>query len=376
MIGPSFDPADPRLAAEAAPVGLLLLDAGGATLFANARATAILATDCPTPDLADAIRPDARSALAEQLAGVIAGDGASVHDHPGHHPGGQDRWLRIWTSPVTDEQGEVRGVVVALDDITRDRRGQRDQRLESLGHFAGRFAHDLNNLLTGILGNLSLAQLELPEGSEGAELLGDAQDSAERAAQLAARLLGFGGRGAPATGTVDLDAVARRTVEARRAELAPGVRLEAIAGAPGPVDGDASRLSAALSQLLDNAIEALEGRGGSVRVRTGAATVDAERKAALFLDAGLPEGPAIVLEVIDTGVGMVDAVKERMLEPFYSTRGRDRGLGHALTVTVLRAHRAGLEVESVAGAGTTVRLLLRPRDTVVENPAPTPMLVA
>lgn len=374
MIAPAGGPGDPRLAADAAPVGLLLLDREGETVFANARASAVLGVSGRTPALLDAVRPEARAAVADQVASALAGDGASVQDHPRLHPDGHERWLRLWASPVPAGDGEVEGVVVALDDITQDRRQQRETRMQSLGQLAGTVAHDLNNLLTGILGNLALAQLEVPEASEGAQVLGDAQQSAERAAALAAQLLGFSGRGAAATGTVDLDAAVRRAVESVRESLPPDVRLDVLGAAPSPVEGDAARLVAMLGGLLRNAVDALDGRPGAVRVRVSGLDVDAARKAGFFLDAGLAEGTAVAVEVIDTGAGMTETVRERMLEPFFTTRGKGRGLGHNLTVAVLRAHRAALEVHSAPGIGTTVRVLLRPRDAAVQNGALAPKL--
>ena len=279
MIAPAGGPGYPRLAADAAPVGLLLLDREGETVFANARASAVLGVSGRTPALLDAVRPEARAAVADQVASALAGD------------------------------GEVEGVVVALDDITQDRRQQRETRMQSLGQLAGTVAHDLNNLLTGILGNLALAQLEVPEASEGAQVLGDAQRSAERAAALAAQLLGFSGRGAAATGTVDLDAAVRRAVESVRESLPPDVRLDVLGAAPSPVEGDAARLVAMLGGLLRNAVDALDGRPGAVRVRVSGLDVDAARKAGFFLDAGLAEGTAVAVEVIDTGAGMTETVR-------------------------------------------------------------------
>jgi CheY-like chemotaxis protein len=142
----------------------------------------------------------------------------------------------------------------------------------------------------------------------------------------------------------------------QRADLA----LE-LAPTPPLVEADPSQLGQLLVQLVANASDAIaarEGGPGRIAVRTGGALVSSEALAQCVLGADLPEGAYAFVEVEDDGCGMDAPTRERVFDPFFTTRWSGRGLGLAAVVGIVRRHRGAIELETTLGRGTRVRVLL------------------
>jgi CheY-like chemotaxis protein len=125
---------------------------------------------------------------------------------------------------------------------------------------------------------------------------------------------------------------------------------------------DAVQLRQILMNLVLNASEALDDQSGTVVVETGVIHADAAYLAATRSFSELPPGRYVHLEVGDTGRGMTPEVRERIFDPFYTTKFTGRGLGLAAVLGIVRGHGGALRVESEVGVGTQFRLLLPPSD--------------
>jgi CheY-like chemotaxis protein len=141
--------------------------------------------------------------------------------------------------------------------------------------------------------------------------------------------------------------------------------LELEAGLPS-VDGDPARLGQVVRNLVANAAEASP-EGGGVVVRTGAVELDRAALSRCFLGQALPEGTYVRLEVEDAGAGMDAETRARLFDPFFSTKFTGRGLGLAAVLGIVRGHRGAIEVESAAGRGTRIAVLL-PSPARAERP--------
>jgi signal transduction histidine kinase len=117
--------------------------------------------------------------------------------------------------------------------------------------------------------------------------------------------------------------------------------------------------------LLSNAREATGSRPGDVRVSTRRIAVDERQLATCVLREGMKPGAAVLLEIVDDGVGMDSETLARLWEPFFTTKKHGRGLGLPAVLGILRQHRAALAVDSEPGAGTRFRILLPPARTEV-----------
>lgn len=242
-------------------------------------------------------------------------------------------------------------------------------KLEAVGRLAGGVAHDFNNLLTVITGNLSLALH--PRAGLAEALRGDletAREAAMHAGELTRQLLSFGRR--------QVLRPERRSVSEEIHELKPLLRrlvredvhleLDLAEGLP-PVCVDPALLPQILLNTVGNAADALAG-SGLILIQTAACPRPA---------AAEPAGPEtwIALSVSDTGPGLSPESRERLFEPFYTTKGpRGTGLGLATVYGAVRQHGGQIEVESEPGQGTLLRILLPPAppDVSAEAPPPAP----
>jgi len=224
---------------------------------------------------------------------------------------------------------------------------------------AGGVAHDFNNLLTGIMGHSSLA-LEVLEPSHPAfSMVENVLFASERAAALTRQLLAYSGRGKFVLEPVDLSRLLREIAALVRMSIpkSAAVSLDLDDRIPG-VLADPTQMQQLAMNLVINAAESLQGRPGTVFVRTGSRHLDeteaARRGAAFELHPGLH----VWLEVRDTGCGMDAATLKKIFDPFFSTKFTGRGLGLSAVQGIVRGHKGSLEVESAPGQGTTFRVFI------------------
>jgi CheY-like chemotaxis protein len=232
------------------------------------------------------------------------------------------------------------------------------QRLESLGRLAGGIAHDFNNALTVVLGNARLAQAELPPDHPGAAHLARIHSAAEYAAGLTEQILAYAGKAAVDPVPLDVSTVVNDTLELLRASVGSDVSIETHLPAGLPlVEGDLTQMRQVLVNLVINASEALGGKGGLVRIRTGARGLSESDLGECIGAAGVAPGHYVSLEVSDSGPGLPRELHARIFEPFFSTKAEGRGLGLAAVHGIVRAHGGIIRVDSDPGRGASVELL-------------------
>jgi signal transduction histidine kinase len=237
------------------------------------------------------------------------------------------------------------------------------QRLESLGAMAGGVAHDFSNLLTIITGNSALILLDAPAGSEIAASAQSIQQAAERAATISRQMLDYSGCGKFRPERLDLAQLVARLQPLLQASLPARlqVRLETDPGQTPPVIADSAQIQQVLVNLVTNAAEATPGEG-TVTIRTSAISADEALLAAGANSAALTPGRYAVLEVTDTGSGMDENTRQRLFDPFFSTRAVGRGMGLAVVLGIVRGHHGTLQVQTAPGQGTRLQVLLPAAD--------------
>ena len=272
--------------------------------------------------------------------------------------------------PGDDEELE-HGV---LRDLTAVRLAERErlqlearvresQNLESLGTLAGGVAHDFNNLLGVIRGNAELAQMDLREPARVGEHLGEILDASGRARDLVRQILTFSRRSSQDTAQVDLSVLVRDMYPMLRRILPASVTFTLHGlGARRVVDGDSTQLQQVLLNLVSNAEYALRQHAAAELEITLSDSVHPDDSARQM----------ICLGVTDNGVGMPASVRERVFEPFYSTKptGDGTGLGLAVLHGVVVSHHGLIRVESEEGIGTKFSILLPASATPYAERAP------
>ncbi len=299
------------------------------------------------------------------------------------------RWFETFKTPIRDTRGCVTGTVGLARDTTERRqaeehrqysreRMQQMQKLESLGVLAGGIAHDFNNLLMGVLANAEWAieALSRPEPRGVSRRLEQIRDAALSAAELTNQMLAYSGRGHFVVRPVSVNAVVDDISHLLSASITKKARLQYdLATNLPPVLGDVAQMQQVVMNLITNASDALGERRGRIRVRTGIECVDGT-VADLHGPAPLDPGIYVFLEVSDDGCGMDSETRSRLFEPFYTTKATGRGLGLSAVQGIVRGHRGGIVLNSVPGAGTTIRVLIpRTEQGVVSTRLPEPQRV-
>lgn len=272
-------------------------------------------------------------------------------------------------APIVN-RGEFSGVVATVRDVTEIRRAeteqkalaeqlQRTQLFESLGMLAGGIAHDFNNILMAILGNTSAVMEEIKGPESAMQRLVEIEASSGRAVELCRQMLAYAGRDTASMEKLDLNAVIHGIEDLLSVNIPPAVKLDFILARDLPtVDADELQIGQIVMNLVKNAFEALPETGGTVTVRTGRACFDGGSLRGFLIPAGIEPGEFVTLEVSDDGSGMESWQKERIFDPFYSTRGPGRGLGLAAVLGIVKAHGGSVRVFSENGLGTTFQVLL------------------
>lgn len=233
------------------------------------------------------------------------------------------------------------------------------QKLESLGVLAGGVAHDFNNLLTSIMGNLELAQMDLPAFSPTHECIVEAILSCRRAAELSRQMLAYSGRGKFAVKSFNLSKLVKDMSPLLAASISKAIQLKFDLTHELPaIRADASQIQQVILNLVTNASESITDHQGNIRIVTGSRQFDTETLALSRLPEKLSPGEYVFLEVCDSGCGMDEPTNEKIFEPFFSTKFAGRGLGMATVLGIVRGHHGAIMVSTTPGQGTTVRVLL------------------
>ena len=263
---------------------------------------------------------------------------------------GRSRWTEVRGSAVSLAGRACRLVSVrdATERHAESEARQREEKLRSLGVLAGRIAHDFNNVLTAVVGHISLARDSA--ASQRDELLETAEKAAVGASRLTAQLLAFAKGGQPARRSTDLGRVLRESVALIGAGADMRIELEIPTGL-WPAFADEAQLVQVVNSLGMNAKEATQGRG---HLRIRASNFSGE----------LPGVPAdsrqrfVRVDFADDGPGIPEALRSRVFEPYFTTKSTGSGLGLTTAYTICRNHGGDLSVVSREGVGTTFSLFL------------------
>jgi signal transduction histidine kinase len=232
------------------------------------------------------------------------------------------------------------------------------QKMEAIGQLTGGLAHDFNNILTMIVGNLDLLEPRLSTEGSGRRLVQNARRGAEQGTDLVKHLLSFARRQQLEPEVIDVGAALADVIALARPVVTTAIELSLELGTHvWQCCADKAQLQSALLNLVINARDALP-NGGRIIISAENETLTTE---AMELGAG----DYVLLSVQDTGTGMSPEVLARVFEPFFTTKstGKGSGLGLAMVYGFAKQSGGTVRIESIAGRGTTVRLYL-PRPIV------------
>ncbi len=257
-------------------------------------------------------------------------------------------------APILANQRDILGIVLVFRNITERQRMEKEllkmEKLQSLGVLAGGIAHDFNNFLTGIIGNLSLARLDVQLSHPVSRALGEMEKAALRAKDLTQQLLVFSKGGAPVKQVTRIDDLVRES--SQFVLRGSNVRCEfTIDDDLRPADVDDGQIAQVVHNLIINADQAMPD-GGTVAIRGMNISL------ALGNPYALDPGDYIQLIIRDQGTGIKKEYLKKVFDPYFTTKQKGSGLGLAVAYSIIARHDGQLTADSTLGEGATFTLLL------------------
>ena len=243
------------------------------------------------------------------------------------------------------------------------------QKMESIGTLAGGIAHDFNNILTAILGHTEL--LHYCEGLDdrAKQSLRIVENSARKAGQIVSKLLSFSRKASFEILPVNLNSVIKDTVElceTMSSKRNVNLKMDINYNIPF-VYADHNHLEQVLMNLFVNAMDAMP-NGGNITITTELLNLE---KMATHVRPLLNPGNYVVMKVTDTGTGISDEIRNKIFNPFFTTKepGKGTGLGLAMVYGIIKEHKGIVDVKSTLGKGTTFEIYLPASDSIISAAA-------
>lgn len=259
------------------------------------------------------------------------------------------------------DEGQFQRSLAVMTDVT-DRKAVeyklvQAQKMEMVGQLTGGLAHDFNNLLSVVMGNLQLLEREVETTDKTSRQITAALDAAERGAELTRRLLAFSRRQKLESSIFEPNQMIRGLRDLLTSSLGEHIKLQvSLMPDIANVVTDRAQLESAILNLAVNARDAMP-NGGNLTIESAETTITHPRR--FQADEILP-GNYVVISVIDTGVGIPRDKIASVFEPFFTTKavGKGSGLGLSMIYGLMRQSGGYVQIDSVVGCGTTVRLYL------------------
>lgn len=237
--------------------------------------------------------------------------------------------------------------------------------MESLRRLAGKVAHDLNNILTTIMGYVDLLRIEKSLDESSKEFVQEIKQSTEKAAALTQRLLIFSRNELTKPAVIDINELLAGLEDRLRSLLGERIDFQLQLGADVPaIQSDYNRMEQAIVNIAANSLDAMPAEG-SLAIRTQELTLDNEFASELELK----PGTYALIEISDTGIGISEVDPRRILEPFFTTKeNSDKpGLGLSMAYTTILQSKGNLKCVSKKGKGTTFRIFLPAREHISQD---------
>jgi len=261
-------------------------------------------------------------------------------------------------TPVLDENGELDRVIHISTDITEkiklEHQLRQSHKMEAVGTLSGGIAHEFNNILGIILGNIELAMDDLPDWNPTHDFLSEVRKATLRGRDVVRQLLSFSRKTSHKKRPLDMGACVQDAVKLLRASIPTQVQFEEnLAPDCHTILADQTQMQQMVINLCNNAAHAMEEEGGGV-LEIGLQNITVTH-GQVFLDQVLEPGEYVELSVSDTGHGIPDHVMEHLFDPFFTTKDVNKGTGMGLAVVhgIVLGHGGFIKVETELGKGTT-----------------------
>ncbi len=278
---------------------------------------------------------------------------------------GNHMWFQIITTPIHNSEGRIRAALEMVIPITERKEAEaaryrmrekleEARKTEAIATLAGGIAHQFNNALAVIAGNVELLEYDFPRDSQIRSYAHPISGASKKMAQLTSQLLAYANGGKYKDTPSDLGEVVKTTIGFIQHTFPKQTELEMTLGTDLPqVRIDTTQIQMVVSSIVSNAMEATEG-GGRIHILCEAVTV----AAAGGIDLKAPPGRYVAVSFTDDGVGMDEETVKRVFDPFFTTKFEGRGLGMAAVYGIIKNHNGYIFVSSKPEKGTKVTIYL------------------
>ena len=290
----------------------------------------------------------------------------SIHEQAGRDLQGNVVYSQIIATPIRDAKGNITAALELVIPITERKRAEEERRrlegqleqvrkMEAVATLAGGIAHQFNNLLSAVSGNIELIKLDDRDRQKYSRYFTPIENSIQRMAKLTGQLLAYARGGKYRVSRVSLIEFVRETLPLVEHALKPTIKVETdLPEKVSLVTIDVTQMQSVLSGILSNASEAIDNTG-RVLISCRDEHITAEQSK---MAPGLVPGDYVVLSVTDNGKGMDENTRQRIFEPFFSTKFQGRGLEMASVYGIIKNHEGWISVDSKPLLGTTVNIFL------------------
>ncbi len=340
---------------ETANYGVLIIDTNYRLIYVNKYIAEIHGFDRQTLTNQTIFRfhnRQQRTAIIALLKETTEKGSVSAREIEHHHRSGYSFPMLMNSVLILNEDQTPSFIGLTAIDISEKRHFEQElfqaKKLESIGLLAGGIAHDLNNILSAITGNIALAGLSSALSPKTLSYLRNAESEIARAADLAKQLLTFSKGGEPLLESVDIKANLKEWVESTLEESERSVHFE-LPDTLWPVKIDSGQIRQVVRQIILNADQAMDKTGNIVIQTQNYREKMLSRKQTSYF---------VKIKFQDQGPGIPTELIDKIFDPYFTTRKNHLGLGLSIAYSIIKKHKGKIEIQSTPGQGTTVALYL------------------
>ena len=302
--------------------------------------------------------------------GLISVDGSK---HPIEH----------YCAPIFDDNGTISGGLIVIRDAAECKRAEAEksriqttvqemQKLETLGMMAGGIAHNLNNILTTIIGHTQLARGEISPNSSAIFNLDQIEKVAMRAVDLNKKILSYSLKGHRAIKRINLNKIVRDIDDLLPWSLGEKISIHyRLAKELPTILADPIEIRQVVVNLALNAIESVGDKRGTIVISTDVIHADIATLRGFYPSYEVSVDDYVSLEIQDDGCGISDKSRTQIFDPFYTTKASGNGLGLTAVLNILRRYKGTIKVQSEPGRRSMFKVLIPMiRKTPIDEPKP------
>ena len=318
--------------------------------------------------------------VIERLEKVIAGQSVDSIEFPFFlQSTGKSGWTRDNSASFYNEKGEIVGVIGLVSDITESKRMEEAQeklqaqlqqahKMEAIGTLAGGIAHDFNNILGAVIGYTEMAIDSIPPDSIAVGYLEKVEEASRRAASLVKQILAFSRQANTEDVALQPAAIIKEAIKILRPSLPSTITIkQQIDTATKSILADPSQVHQVLMNLCTNAYHAMEERGGTLEISLEDRELSHKD---LQQQTGVSPGSFVVLTIGDSGPGITAEIRDKIFDPYFTTKavGKGTGMGLAIVHGIIKRYAGFITCETVLGKGTVFHVYFPAIEQVLSAP--------